>query len=341
MVPVEFNGTFYDGHSSRPHDVLVRWVGDGIDVLFGTGQDVVTRRYASKDVVVSARLGDTARSITLAEGAKIETTDNGAADRLRAGLGAGRWSVHRLESSWSMALAAVGVLALVGTVGLLWGVPWAAKKVAASMPPELVHDMGKGTLSVLDEVLFQPSELSDGRQHAVAAGFARLADGYPDLPLELEFRKVGAPNAFALPNGTVIVSDALVDLAADDEEILAVLAHEIGHVEHRHTLRLALESSAVALFAMAYLGDASEFSTVVAALPSIYASPRFSQAHELEADAFAFDYMERVGLPPEKFAQILERLTEQSGGDVDGVARYLVSHPATAERVARFRADGG
>ncbi len=74
------------------------------------------------------------------------------------------------------------------------------------------------------------------------SGFADLATraergtgGY-----SLNFREGGAigPNAFALPSGTIILTDELVDIAGDDNDmVLAVLAHEIGHVDKKHSLR--------------------------------------------------------------------------------------------------------
>ena len=56
-------------------------------------------------------------------------------------------------------------------------------------------------------------------------------------------------------DGTVLVTDELVELAKNDDEIISVLAHEIGHLQRRHALRMALESSAIAVLASAYLGD--------------------------------------------------------------------------------------
>ncbi len=64
--------------------------------------------------------------------------------------------------------------------------------------------------------------------------------------MTVEFRAspiIGA-NAFALPGGIVIVTDQLMQLAEHDDEILAVLAHEIGHVKHRHVLRGLPQDSA-------------------------------------------------------------------------------------------------
>ena len=156
------------------------------------------------------------------------------------------------------------------------------------------------------------------------------------VPSWKEFRKAGMPNAFALPDGTIIMTDELVRLSKRDEEIFAVLAHEIGHIEHRHAARMAIESSAVGLVATFVLGDASQVAGIVGSLPAIYANAHFSRDHETEADLFALAYMRKVGLDPTAFADVLGRMTEHAGGDGPAVFQYVSSHPPTEERIARF-----
>jgi Zn-dependent protease with chaperone function len=163
-----------------------------------------------------------------------------------------------------------------------------------------------------------------------------MAEKYPALPLHLVFRGGVGPNAFALPDGTVVATDELVELAHDDEEVLAVLAHEIGHVHHRHSLRMALQSSTVLLLISAYLGDVTQLTTISTALPGVYANASYSRELETEADTFALAYLDQNGIPHRRFADILRALQGQSGTDPDRGMQYLASHPPTSERIARF-----
>ena len=73
------------------------------------------------------------------------------------------------------------------------------------------------------------------------------------LPLRLELRAGGAigPNAFALPSGIIMVTDELVRIAEHPEEFESVLAHEAGHMVHRHSLRMLLQGSASTLLMFA------------------------------------------------------------------------------------------
>jgi predicted Zn-dependent protease len=133
-----------------------------------------------------------------------------------------------------------------------------------------------------------------------------------------------------------VVTDGLVQLADDDAQILSVLAHEIGHVHHRHSLRMALESSSVAAVVAAYFGDTTQITTLSAALPAVYAQAHYSREHETEADTFALAYLQRAKIPPHHFSDILRKLQQAHGGEHEDPLQYLASHPPTSERVRRF-----
>jgi Zn-dependent protease with chaperone function len=331
--------TYYDGQSTRAHPVEVELdEASGVVHLHGLA---APRSYPVKSLKVSPRIGGTVRSVTFPDDARAESTDHAALDALaaKAGHGGALHLVHLLESRWKSALIAAGVLVVFIAVGVRWGIPVVAKRLAEAVPAQLAYDLGKSTLAILDRTVLKPSDLTAARKAELVSEFQGMAREYPDLPLRLHFRDGLGANAFALPDGTVVVTDDLVDLAKDDREIMAVLAHEIGHVHFRHSLRVALESSSIAMLVSAYLGDIGQISTLSAALPAAYAQAHYSREHEVEADGFAFEYMTKAGVPHHFFADILEKLEEKNLGGKpkdDGTA-YLASHPPTAERIERFR----
>jgi Zn-dependent protease with chaperone function len=339
---VTFAGEYYDGETSLSVPVNVR--SDRHSIWLDDEQGNVLRHAKRTEFVISPRLGNTRRFIRFSDGAALDTSDNDTVDVMVhemhqnvASLSRWELGVHKLESSTKAALISLVGLLIVGFVGFRWGVPLVARHVAYGIPDAMANDLGHGTLATLDQLMFRPSELSPERKSSLRAGFAQMAASYPELPLTLEFRRA-MPNAFALPNGTVVVTDELVELAENDNEIFAVLAHEIGHVHERHALRMALENSFVALFAMAYLGDASQASAIAGSLPTIYANAHFSRSHETEADTFALDFLTRTHIPHHHFADILRRLHAElgGGGGGDGVLSYFASHPGLEERTARF-----
>jgi Zn-dependent protease with chaperone function len=329
------HGKYYDGVSSAALEVTLELDDSGVLHVRGLSEP---QSYALGAIRIAPRLGNTMRSITFPNGETCETDDHDALAALerRSGKGRGYAFIHRLESSFRVALGATLGLVLFILGALKWGIPLLAERAAHAMPPGLAYDLGKGTLAALDKTLFRASSLSAARQEELTLAFRRLSAAYGELPLRLLFRRGVGPNAFALPDGSVVVTDELVALAKNDSEILSVLAHEIGHVHHRHGLRMALESSTVVLLVSTYLGDVTQLTTLSATLPGVYAQAHYSRSHETEADTFALQRLEQSGIPKKHFAEILRALQKEAGPDPKGGIQYLASHPPTTERIQRF-----
>jgi len=134
----------------------------------------------------------------------------------------------------------------------------------------------------------------------------------------------------------VVVTDQLLELSPDDAALAGVLAHEIGHVEHRHLMRQLISGTVVGAVATLLAGDTS---SVMVALPAVLADLSYSRDMEREADAYAVDVLKLKNIPVGPFADLLERLqsAHQAGGDPEW-APYLRTHPDTGDRVAAIRA---
>jgi predicted Zn-dependent protease len=208
---------------------------------------------------------------------------------------------------------------------------------AFALPAETSQAIGQGTLDLMDRALFAPSQLDDAGRARVQRLFDEVARHEAGLPLRLELRRgqrVGA-NAFALPSGTVVVTDELVKLARHDHEIVAVLAHEAGHVAQRHALRHAIQGSVVALIVVLVTGDVSSTSTLIAALPTVLAETQYSRAFEREADRHALDHLLARRIDPVHFSNFMRRLEESRPGD-SKLPEWMSTHPPTAERIRIF-----
>jgi Zn-dependent protease with chaperone function len=200
------------------------------------------------------------------------------------------------------------------------------------------EQLGEGTLEGMDQLFFERSQVDRALRPRLRAKFAALARAAMiDGETRLEFRAspVFGPNAFALPSGIVVLTDELVALAQSDEELLAVLAHELGHIHHRHALRGVLQNSMTPILLAAVTGDVASISVLVGSLPTLLIDLKYSRVFEVEADDFAVELLDRQGIPRRHLVDILARITSsvQGGG---GLGHYLSSHPATDERIERI-----
>jgi Zn-dependent protease with chaperone function len=327
------SGRYFDGTSSRATEVALALYDDGTLTIAGDG---ISLRLARDAVRVSPRLGGTPRVLSLPDGGRCELADDDELDRaLASGLG---WRRHldRLERHAPLALAAAvaTVAALAATVWL--GIPALAHVAARSLPADVDAQLGESTLAALDESLFSASALPAARREELGALFDALArQAEPGTRLVLrKGGRVGA-NAFALPGNVVILTDELAELAGDDAEIAAVLAHELGHVAERHALRSLLQNTGVVLLIAATLGDVTSISSLGATLPATLVQLQYSRRFEREADGYAVALLDDAGRDPEALASVLARLHEES--PVGDIPSYLSTHPDPDERAVAIR----
>lgn len=335
------SGMYYDGECARSVPVRLEIELSGLI----RAEPPCFEPVPIAKVRIASRIGSMPRAIKLPSGAHIETEDHAALDAWRRRFGLGHDFGYLLESRWTVALAALAAVALILAGGAAWGVPWVSQRVAAALPERILAQLGDGTLHALDQTVLGPSALDTDRQRQLAALFRSILP-HPDAEpgyrlLHRDGRWLGA-NAFALPNGMVVITDQLVALAEDNDEIAAVLLHEVGHVVHRHGVRQVVSHAGLAALATAIFGDVSAAGTLVLALPNVLLESSYSRAMEEEADAYALARMDALGIPRGSFAAILARMDAGAvHEDVESQAlgRYLSSHPPTQDRARRFQSS--
>lgn len=329
---------YYDGKTSDKRAVEIELAAAGTLIIRGLESEL---RYRLAEVRIAPRVGNTPRSIYLPGDAKCETSDNDTIDlflKRHRHATASAW-LHTFESKLGYVVLAL-VITGVSILGLVeYGVPLLAKHAARALPPSVDIALGEQGLSALDQTFFAPSRLSAQRQQALRALFAKTTADLPEAErLQLLFRRsprIGA-NAFALPSGMIVITDELVLLARHDDELVAVLAHELGHVVHRHALRRVLQDSTVVLIIAAITGDVTSITSLAATIPTVLVEAKYSRNFEREADDYALQYLRAHHIAPHRFADILLRMenTRPSRGDVPD---FLSTHPATEERIRIFK----
>ena len=282
------------------------------------------------------RVGNVPRRVTLPNGSVFETPNNDAIDALIAAVPGNRagW-VHRAER-FHPRLVIFAVLALIFIVGIYrFALPALVELAVAVTPPVVPEMMSRGTLQALDATAFDVTALSADDQSKLRQGFERLTArfGLDSGKFGLQFRQGGiiGPNAFALPDGTVIITDELVKLADGDTELLlGVLAHEIGHVELEHSLRQLYRSAGAAGLIMLIGGDIGSGTEDILVQGGGLLALSYSRAQEAEADRHSVRLMAEAGFDPEaigRFFILLEsKLHDDSGTNI------LATHPGTPER---------
>lgn len=327
-----FTSLFYDGASSQPIPVNVAVAANGTVSI----AELPDWQCDVRDLTINPRIGNTARHIQLPEGALFESRDNDTIDDLYE-----RWFrpaaalPHRLESHIPLVLVAMVLLVLGGYGFVKYGIPAISARVTQILPHELDDAMARHTLAQLDQLVFEPSQLGVEQQAELQLLFDDLKSG-SDRSLQLVFRDgtgLGA-NAFALPDGTIIVTDQLVALADDNTMIASVLLHEIGHVEHRHAVQHAVSRAGLAALILLVTGDVNSASSLVLVLPTMLLQAGYSQDFEWQADSYSLAQMRRRGMDPNAFADMMEKLSRpDSRSETCAAPADYAEQPAPAEEV--------
>ena len=302
------------------------------------------------DLHVSNRLGNVERKVTLANGSVFATKDNDAIDVLFKKKNKFNSIIHAVETNLTTVLISLALTA-VCTVGFfIWGIPWIGVKVAHALPEKTNEIIASHSFKFLDKYLFDETQLEPERMEQIRSHFNSAlvpTSSNKAINYQLHFRDwsvlgLGIPNALALPSGDLILTDKFVELSESQDEIDSVLFHEMGHVIHRHSLEMVVESAIFSVAIMMITGDSNGFADLGISLGSLIISSNYSRSHESEADEYAFDQMLKAKIDPIVFSEILNRITGYMDDMEDEIQNrekpeksmddYLSSHPSNEER---------
>lgn len=169
----------------------------------------------------------------------------------------------------------------------------------------------------------------------------------PDLPYEISLIHSDIVNAYAMPGGKFVVFSGLYDprdgMVQDEDELAFVIAHEIAHVNCRHSTRALTAQLPVNLLlmgGMAYAAykDNDDLQLALGAAFLIHEGlimTKYSRKHEREADEVGLMYMARAGYDPQAAVRLWERAAQQYPDP--GMLSVLSTHPPSSQRASRLR----
>lgn len=332
MIP--FSGTYFDGKSSKPYPVSISF--DGIYLHISGAGGTPELEIPLRNCRFTPPLGKTRRSLLLPNGARCDTQDLPAFAFLEKSKSANRGMrlVHFLESRWRLAAGCLLCLIACVWVFTAYGIPLLAKHVAYTIPTEISEKVSRKTLQMLDQNFFKPSELDSARVAELQETFHNLGrEAESDFNYRLLFRRsprIG-PNAFALPSGQIVMTDELVTLAENDEELVGILVHEMAHVDQRHGMRMLFQNAGAFLLISALVGDVASITSMAATLPTLLVKSGYSRKFEREADQAAGAYFIRKGRDTKSYRDILLRLSENR--PENPAMSMISSHPETEKRI--------
>jgi predicted Zn-dependent protease len=181
------------------------------------------------------------------------------------------------------------------------------------------------------------------RLDRVSARIAAVADR-KDLSYRfsiVEMPEQDEPNAFALPGGPVYATRALFELAKSDDELAAVLAHEVGHVVAKHTVKRLQGVIGLQLLQILAAGTGAADARTHRGMDLAFASLmlEYSQTDELQADRLSAKYLRLAGYDPKAAVTFMERLRDYTFKQPMRRHSYFRSHPYFSDRIRLLRQE--
>ncbi len=246
----------------------------------------------------------------------------------------GRLTVGALVvTAWSLAAA------------FLVGIPYAADPMARAMPAKYRTQIADISWSQVNAFTAHCDDADDATQILNDLAYRIMeASNVPDRDeIWITIADADFPNAFALPDNSIIVTDELIGMAEQPDELVGVLAHEIAHIEHNHIMKNVVRQIGAGIFFDVVFGGAGAGQAIAIASVNL-AGLRYSRGDESDADMRGMDYLDAAGISTGGIARMFDRFEayseEQGAGDIPTM---LSSHPASRERAvaARARARDG
>ena len=347
-----FPAGFFDGRSASRHPVGVRvaWqtparleisgpAGVG-DLSWPLDELRALSDQADRSRLVLTRLAASGDE-TPHDPARLVVED----EALRDWILASRPSLFRKELPKGAALGVVkkSALAIAAFLAILFVIlPRMADTLAGLIPLEREIALGRATVRQIELVFGgdEPLRCENPEAQRLLDAMGRRLAASPEIADNLTILVLDHPmvNAFAAPGGHIVFFRGMIEAARTPDELVGVLAHEIGHLEARDPTRLALRSAGTVGVLGLVLGDFAGGGLVLVLVEQLI-DASYSQEAESRADAYAFSALAAQDVDPAALGDLFERLGE-AYGDTDGVIAHFLSHPSLGERVAQAREAG-
>lgn len=332
-----FGAQYFDGRTAASHQVRVRFSASGLLIEHDSANTILQWPFSGLTAIERPQEGHPLRLSHSSEKSARLIVPPGPAQTYILNRAPQLRASPVLRRALRFAGFAVGSLACVVIIGY----------AILNLAPQLLSD--QLPLSWRERLADQTerSLLKDTKRCHNPAGkqaLSRLASrvaAAADEPVEFSLRVYDMPiiNAFAMPAGRVVMTGALIRQADSPEELAGVLAHELGHVEHRHPEAQLVRVVGIQLVLSIATGGGG--GDQLGSLAGIFAILRYTRSAEEQADDYALELMERGDIDPKGLRQFFEKLSKKSGEGasktLDGLTDMLSTHPLSRERVEYFK----
>ncbi|MCV9932453.1 M48 family metallopeptidase [Flavobacterium sp. LS1R47] len=320
-------GIFYDGVSSVPQEIELIFDKEKKGFAFKTANnklhfwklnDIV---FGKKGSVLNLEHGE-----EILQNIKVKNIDFiSSVNVFRKKNGYIDWYQRLIDLGLkSHVILAVFILIFI-VLGYIFVIPWVAEKSVVLIPED--YDNKLGDTFYEQNMTFSSIDSSKTKALNLFAKELKLNN-----TKKLKFTVVNSSevNAFALPDGNIVVFTGIIDSMTGYDELVGLIGHEASHVNNRHSMKMLCRNLSGYLFVSTVLGDANGVMAVLGDNVNMIQSLSFSREFERQADLDGFEIMTLNKINPEGMSTLFKRL---QGEKNFSIPEFLSSHPVTTERI--------
>jgi Zn-dependent protease with chaperone function len=319
--------TYFDGLSNRKHNVVIRF-GPALEIVID-GVLAATWPYGEVRRVDSAP--GTLRLMCLAAPslARIEIQEDALKREVENRCPALQATGDNKRQTLRVVLYSAAALASFAGI-LFYGIPLLAERLTMVVPYSVERRLGEAVDKQVHSMFGDKICTEVAGRDALARLVDRLQSAaHLTEAFDVQVLQTAVPNAFALPGGRVYVTGGLLAQAKDPDEIAGVIAHELGHLHHRDSLRRLIQDGGTGFLVGILFGDVLGGGAIIFAARSLIAGS-YSRDAERSADTFSIDVMHHLGRSTKPLGELLVRISRP---EVEKTLSILSSHPLTEERL--------
>ncbi|GAD01215.1 M48 family metallopeptidase [Agarivorans albus] len=292
-------------------------------------------RAPLSELDIAMSIGSQARAIGFSNGSRFVADEPSRLNSWLDKQGQGSW-LKTLERNVFMIILAFVVSGAAIYAAASQGLPWLSHYLAGKVPVSISQELGERTLQQFETLGFSETEINPEQRQAIEQNFNSLVEQIDSLPMQpkLYFYRMGEDaNAFALADGSIVVTDQLVKLLDSPEQLNGILLHELAHVAHNDVMASLVRSALISTAVVLVVGDTSILVDGLVSAAVLGVSLGYSREAEQQADLFACHWSKQLDLPQDQLLAGYQHLFEDHESHIP---TWISSHPGDEDRLKQL-----
>lgn len=327
----EISGTYYNGQSSVGHKAILTI--DDYSLVFKLIESSQFLSWLEKAVEYKNLGGDVIQLSYQNEEGNLELFEATIHDKFELQKAkdalyflqkdvTSKLLFHNLKAIIPIFTIVLGIMALA----YFYVIPFGAEKIAQTTSVEVENHLG----DLISSSLTESMTIDTVRTQKLMAFYKQL--NHPSK-YNIQLHVVqddNTVNAFAIPGGKIYVFSGLLKEIKKPEQLISLLYHEMGHIEHKHSLKHLYRSLSRSLILSALLNDINGISNVILENADMILQLKYSKELEADADKYSLESMYQEKIDINGFTGLFEILEKEGGSDVP---ELLSTHPLNKNRI--------